>query len=342
MAPPASAPDSHDPRHWPGPAWGRACMRRRELLAGLLLGGSGWAAAQAPKPLVGVLAATGLSALDNLRQGMVALGYAEGQNVAYAFRSADGNPRDLPGLARHLASLDLDVLFCAGPAAVDAAVHASSRVKIVALDLETDPVRSGLVKSAAHPRTNVTGVFLDQPALTAKWVELLHQAAPRARRLSLFWEASTGPWQLAAAKNAASEQGFEIDTIVVRNERDFERGLIDGMDTRPEALLLLSSPLVRARSAQIAEFTQQQRLPALSAFSEFPRAGGLMSYGPNVPRLYARAAVFVDKILKGSRAGDLPLAMPDQFDLVVNQRSATALGLTMPSALMTASKETIR
>ena len=315
---------------------------RRHFLASLLLVGDG-ARAQAPKaPLVGVLVSTGLSPLDYLRLGMKALGYVEGRNVRYAFRSADGDPSDLPGLARHLVNLEVDVLFCAGPAAVDAAVHASSQVKVVALDLETDPVRSGLVKSAAHPRTNVTGVFLDQPALVARWIGLLHQAAPRARRLSLFWEASTGPWQLAAAKAAASAQGFEIDTIVVRNERDFERALIDGMGTRPEALLLLSSPLVRARSEQLAEFTRKHHLPALSAFSEFPRAGGLMSYGPNVPDFYARAALFVDKILKGSRAGDLPLAMPNQFALVLNSATATALTLDLPSALLSASQEVIR
>jgi len=318
-----------------------APMRRRCLIGGLLFG-AGVRAQVSKPPLVGVLVSTGLSPLDYLRRGMAALGYVDDENVRYAFRSADGDPSDLPGLARHLVGLDVDVLFCAGPAAVDAAVHASSRVKIVALDLETDPVRSGLVRSAAHPRTNVTGVFLDQPALTAKWIELLQQAAPRARRLSLFWEYSTGPWQLAAAKAAASAQGFEIDTIVVRNERDFERGLREGMRARPEALLLLSSPLVRARSAQLAEFTQAQHLPALSAFSEFPRAGGLMSYGPNVPEVYARAAVFVDKILRGSRAGDLPLAMPDQFALVLNSATATALELKLPPTLLSASQEVIR
>ena len=124
--------------------------------------------------------------------------------------------------------------------------------------------------------------------------------------------------------------------------RDFERALIDGMGTRPEALLLLSSPLVRARSEQLAEFTRKHHLPALSAFSEFPRAGGLMSYGPNVPDFYARAALFVDKILKGSRAGDLPLAMPNQFALVLNSATATALTLDLPSALLSASQEVIR
>lgn len=320
-------------------------MRRRDMLAGLLLGAGGAAGrAVAQKrsiPLVGVLVATGLTPLDYLRQGLSALGYVEGQNISYAFRSADGDPRDLPGLARHLASLDVDVLFCAGPAAVDAAVHASSQVKIVALDLETDPLRSGLVKSLQHPRTNVTGVFLDQPALTARWLELLRQAVPQARRLNIFWDAGSGPWQLAAAKAAAKIAGFELDTLVVRNEGDFERELSAGMGTKPDALLLLSSPLVRARSTQIAEFTQKQRLPALSAFSEFPRAGGLMSYGPNVRDFYIRAAVFVDDILKGSRAGNLPISVPNKFELVLNQRSAQALGLSLPEGLRAAAIEVI-
>jgi putative ABC transport system substrate-binding protein len=322
-------------------------MRRRDIVAGLLLAAAGTAprsvrAEKRSMPLVGVLVATGLSPLDYLRQGLSSLGYVEEQNISYAFRSADGDPRDLPGLARHLAGLEVDVLFCAGPAAVDAAVHASSQVKIVALDLETDPVRSGLVRSLHHPRTNVTGVFLDQPALTARWLELLHQAVPSARRLNLFWDANSGPWQLAAAKAAAKAKGFEIDTLVVRNERDFERELVDGLATKPEAMLLLSSPLVRARSAQLAEFTQKHKLPALSAFSEFPRAGGLMSYGPNVRDFYVRAAVFVDNILKGSRAGDLPISVPSKFELVLNERAATALGQTLPQGLRDAASEIIQ
>ena len=126
-----------------------------------------------------VLVSTGLHALDYLRQGLRELGFVEGQDVVFAFRSADGNPRDLPGLARHLASLKPAVLFVAGPAALDAAVHATSSVPIVALDLETDPLRSGLVRSLERPRTNVTGLFLDQPAIAGKWFELLRQALPQ-------------------------------------------------------------------------------------------------------------------------------------------------------------------
>lgn len=331
----------------PGRRGGAAvCVPRRRLITAALLGAGtmaarGWAQ-ERRVPLVGVLAATGLSSLDYLRQGMAAQGYIEGQSIRYAFRSADGNPRDLPGLARHLASLNVEVLFCAGPAAVDAAVHASSQVKIVALDLETDPLRSGLVKSLEHPRTNVTGVFLDQPALTARWLELLRQAAPQAKRLNLLWDAGSGPWQLAAAKTAATALGFDIDTLVVRNEAEFERELIDGLATKPEALLLLSSPLVRARSVQLAEFARKHWLPALSAFSEFPQAGGLMSYGPNVPSLYLRAATFVDQVLRGSRAGDLPIAVPARFELVLNQRTATALGLSLPQPLRSAASELIQ
>jgi putative tryptophan/tyrosine transport system substrate-binding protein len=292
-------------------------------------------------PLVGVLAATGLSSLDYLRQGLAGLGYVEGQDVAFAFRSADGNPGDLPGLARHLARLNVDVMFCAGPAAVDAAVHATSEVPIVALDLETDPVRSGLVRSLQQPRTNVTGLFIDQPALAARWLALLREVVPQAQQLNLLWDASSGPWQLAAAKAAAHQAGYEIDTLVVRKEADFERELADGMRSKPDALLLLSSPLVRARSKQLAAFSLAQRLPTLSAFSEFPRAGGLMSYGPDVQDFYRRTSAFVDKILKGARAGDLPILQPSRFELVINERTATTLGLALPQALRAAASEVI-
>jgi putative ABC transport system substrate-binding protein len=321
-------------------------MQRRDLLGWCLAGpwaGAGLAASRTGRevPLVGVLAATGLSSLDYLRQGLRAQGHVEGRSVDFAFRSADGNPRDLPGLARHMARLNVDVLFVAGPAALDAAVHATSEVPIVALDLETDPLRAGLVRSLEHPRTNVTGVFLDQQALTGKWLELLRLALPRASQINLLWDASSGPWQLAAAKQAARRQGFEIDTLVVRDESEFARELADGMDSKPDALVLLSSPLVRARSAPIAEFCTRNRLPAISPFADFPRAGGLMSFGPNVQDFYLRAAVFVDKVLKGARAGDQAVALPTQFEQVLNPRAAKVLGLNLPPALLAGATEVL-
>jgi putative ABC transport system substrate-binding protein len=320
-----------------------AMLRRRWFCAVLLATAMRPLRAQSgPMPLVAVLVSTGLHALDYLRQGLRDLGFVEDQNVVFAFRSADGNPRDLPGLARHLASLRPAVLFCAGPAALDAAVHATSSVPIVALDLETDPLRSGLVRSLEHPRTNVTGLFLDQPAITGRWFELLRQAVPQARRVNLLWDASTGPWQLAAAKAAAQAQRFDVDTLVVRDESEFEQELADGLRRKPDALLLLSSPLVRARSKPIAEFCVRHRLPAISPFAEFARAGGLMAYGPNVRDFYVRTASFVQKILKGSRAGDLPILLPSQFELVLNQNAAAALGLSLPQALRATAQEVLQ
>jgi putative ABC transport system substrate-binding protein len=334
----APARDSLDP----GRASRAAMPRRRWLCAVVLAALARPMQAQAASvPLVAVLVSTGLHALDYLRQGLRELGFVEGQDVVFAFRSADGNPRDLPGLARHLASLNPAVLFCAGPAALDAAVHATSSVPIVALDLETDPLRSGLVRSIQQPRTNVTGLFLDQPAIAGKWFELLRQTVPKAQRVNLLWDSSTGPWQLAAAKAAARKLQFDVDTLVVRDEGEFAQELADGMSRRPDALVLLSSPLVRARSQQIAAFCVRQRLPAISPFNEFPQAGGLMSYGPDVQDFYHRAAVFVDKILKGARAGDLALSLPTQFRLVANQRAAGALGLTLPPSLLAAANELI-
>ena len=322
-------------------------LRRREWLAAALLSlaGAPWARAQsgaAGVPLVAVLVSTGVHPLDYLRQGMRAQGWVDGEGLNFAFRSADGDPRDLPGLARHLASLRPAVLFCAGPAALDAAVHATSSVPIVALDLETDPLRSGLVRSLERPRTNVTGLFLDQPAITAKWFELLRQAVPKARRINLLWESSTGPWQLAAAKEVAQKMKFDVDTLVVRDDSEFEQELANGMKRGPDALMLLSSPLVRARSKAIAEFCTRQRLPAISPFAEFARAGGLMSYGPDVQDFYLRAATFVHRILKGARAGDLPLLLPTQFELVLNQSAAAALNLELAPALRAAANELIR
>lgn len=322
-----------------GPA--PASLRRRVVLAGLLLG-AGIGGAQTPAPLVGVLVATGLAPLDGLRQGLKSLGLVEGRDYAIAFRSADGNPRDLPRLARHIAALEPKVMFCAGPAAVYAAVHATSTVPIVALDLETDALRSGLVRTVQRPGTNVTGLFLDQSRFTALWFESLREALPKAKNLNLLWDASAGPWHLSAAKSAAARLGFDTDTLVVRDERDFDTELADGMSNRPDAMVLLSSPLVRARSAQLAAFCSARKLPAVSPFFEFARAGGLMSYGPDVQGYYLRISAYVERILKGARVAEMALDLPENFRLVVNERAALALGLSLPPALLAKAEEVIR
>jgi len=218
-------------------------------------------------------------------------------------------------------------MLCAGPAA---------------LDLETDPLRSGLLRSLDRPRTNVTGLFLDQPAIAGKWFELLRLALPKAQRINLLWDASTGPWQLSAAKAAAQKLQFDVATLVVRDEGAFAQELADGMRRRPEALVLLSSPLVRARSAAIAEFCLRQRLPGLSPFAEFAQAGGLMAYGPDVRDYYLRAAAFVDRILKGARVDELTLSLPGQFQQVLNLRTAEQLGLVLPPALLASATQVIR
>jgi putative ABC transport system substrate-binding protein len=158
----------------------------------------------------------------------------------------------------------------------------------------------------------------------------------------VLWDSSTGPWQLAAAKDAAKRFGFDVEVLVVRDERDFDAELNDGLRRKPQALVLLSSPLVRARSAQEAEFCTRHKLPAISPFAEFAQAGGLMSYGPDIRDYYLRAATFVERILKGARPGDLPLEMPDNFRLAVNERAAAELGLTLPPLLLGRASEVVR
>jgi putative ABC transport system substrate-binding protein len=322
---------------------GDPSSRRRHIVLGGLLLGAGMCGAQTrPVPLVGVLVATGLAPLDGLRQGLKARGLVEGRDFAIAFRSADGNPRDLPRLARHIAGLGPKVMFCAGPAAVDAAVHATSTVPIVALDLETDALRSGLVRAVQRPGTNVTGLFLDQARFTAHWFELLREGLPQAKNLNLLWDASAGPWHLGAAKSAAARLRFDTDTLVVRDERDFETELADGMRNHPDAMVLLSSPLVRARSAQLAAFCSARRLPAVSPFFEFARAGGLMSYGPDVQDYYLRTSVYVERILHGARVAEMALDLPENFRFVINETAAGALGLTLPPTLLAKADEVIR
>ena len=285
-------------------------------------------------PLVGILVSSGSPGDSDFREGLRHLGYVEGKNIALAYRSANGKQEALPDLAAELVRLHVDVLYALGRPALKAAMEATSAIPIVALDLETDPVQSGLARSLSRPGGNVTGLFLNLPSLAGKWLELIKEADPRIHHVGVLWDSTTGPWQLAAAKTAA--QGFAVDLQVleVRTSADFAEALNAGVRRGARALVVLSSPIASANSKQIADFTATNQLPAISPFWEFAQNGGLMSYGPNMAKFDPHAAIYVDKILKGAKVGDLPIEQPTKFLLKINLKTAKAFGLTMPQSLL--------
>jgi putative ABC transport system substrate-binding protein len=212
----------------------------------------------------------------------------------------------------------------------------------VALDLESNPVEAGFVRSFARPGGNITGCFLDQPGLTGKWLDLIVEAAPGTRSVAVLVDMTTGPWQLVALKASAEKLGIKVQVLGIRSAGEVERTLGATVKGGSQALVQLSSPLFDSPLAkQIADFTVKHHLPAISMFRRFTERGGLMSYGPNQPEYYKRLAVYVDKILKGTQPGDLPIEEPTKFELVVNLKTAKALGLTIPPSLLARADQVI-
>ena len=327
-------------------------MDRRTFIGGVvfnILAGSSIVDAQQPRkmPVVGIMITTALTTGMNaqtiaaLRAGLRELGYVEGQNIVLELRSAGGKPEALGGLAEELVRLNATILCAFGPAAVRAAVAATRTIPIVALDLETDPVQAGWAKSLAHPGGNVTGLFLDLSALTGKWLELLRAVLPALRRFALLWDSTTGAAQLNAMKATAREIRIDVDVLEIRNTDEVDAALRAAVTSGSKALVMLSSPIVRNSSKQIAEFTMKNRLPAISPFRPFVDFGGLMSYGPDLEDFFRRCATYVDKILKGASPGDLPIEQPLKFQLVVNLRTSKALGITIPQSLLLRADEVI-
>jgi putative ABC transport system substrate-binding protein len=287
-------------------------------------------------PVVGVLNSgfTGQStAIAAFRNGLLDIGLIEGQTIALEIRSAGGKLEALPALAAGLVQRQVGAILALGPAALKAARDATGSIPIVAFDLETDPVAAG-ARSLARPGGNVTGLFLDQPGLTGKWLELIREAVPTVRRVGLLWDSTTGPWQLAAAKAAAQGLGIDFQVLEVRSTDDFDGALGAGVRRGLRALIQLSSPLIDRNSKWTADFTRKNRLPAISMFRAFSEGGGLMSYGLNRQEYDRHLANHIDKILKGAKPADLPIEQPTKFELVINLKTAKALGLTIPPSLL--------
>lgn len=317
---------------------------RRTVLgasACLLLGAPYVGAQPARKvPLVGFLTTGGVDSLAQFRDAMRDLGYIEGRDLRIERRSTDGRVEGLAALADELVRLGPDVIYVTGPAAVRAARSATATIPIVVLDLETDPVAAGLVQSLARPGGNVTGLFLDQPLLAGKWLELVSQVLPGRNRIAVLWDKSTGPAQLDAARAAGQRLGFTVRVIEFDNVAALFAG-VDAAAAGVQGLVMLTSPMISNHSRRLAEWAIAHRMPGISPFRAFADAGGLMAYGPDLLAFRRFSATYVDRILKGARAGDLPIQQPARFPLVLNQRAAKALGVTFPPSVLSWADEVI-
>lgn len=283
--------------------------------------------------------------IEALRQGLLERGYVEGRNITFEYRWADGKFEKFPDLAAELAGLPLDVFFASGGLlGALAAKRATTKIPVVFV-VGMDPVRYGLVQSLARPGGNVTGLVGLYDDLVEKNLEFITATVPGVSRVAALWdvgiEEALGP-SFKSLEVAAKALGVQPHSVAVHGLEDLARAFRAAADARAGALILLPSPTFYVGRVRIANLAAEHQLPAISPFVEFAHAGGLMAYGPNMIRMFSYAAGIVDRILRGAKPADLPVEQPTEYVLAVNLKTAKALRLTMPPAILIQATEVIR
>ena len=325
-------------------------MRRREFIT--LLGGAvvSWpltARAQQPAmvPKVGFVyagpKAAAVSRGEAIISGLRAGGYSAPTQVELVIRAAEGDPTRIASLTEEIIAQDVNVFIASGPSILNEAHRATRTIPIVAIDLETDPVANGLAVALARPGGNVTGVFLDFPDFTTKWIELLVECIPKLSRIAVLWDPTTGSVQMESVKKAAELLKIQLDISEVRTASNFDEAFSVASQRSAGAMVLLSSPVIAPNVQILAELASRHRLPAITLFPDFARVGGLLAYGPNLLGLYRRTGVLAAKVLAGAKPAELPIERPTKFELVLNMRTATALNLSIPASLLLRADEVI-
>jgi putative ABC transport system substrate-binding protein len=304
-----------------------------------------YAQQQAKIPRIGYLSPRpGPSFYDEaFRKGLGDLGYAEGQNIAIEYRWANWNPDRLAAFAADLVRLKMEVIVSTGGGAPALAAKDATRV-IPIVFIAGDPVGIGLVPSLSRPGGNLTGINNSTSELNAKRLDLLKQAVPWASRVGVL--ANPGPPAYRPARKdmeeAAQPLGMRLHIREVRSPNELENAFSVMAKDRIDALLVVSDAMLFAQRGRIVDFAAKARLPGIYEWREFAEAGGLMSYGTDLAEIYRRASTYVDKILKGAKPADLPIEQPTKFELVINLKTAKALGLTVPQSILIRADEVIR
>lgn len=326
-------------------------MRRRDLIAavaGVVLAPFSAARAQQEMPTVGALMVVKESdlvtqaRLKGLREGLAALGWIEGKNIRIVYRWAAGDMSRIEGYAKELVALKPSVIIANGTPVVEALKKATTTIPIVAV-LVIDPVGLGFVKSLARPGGNITGFSFINAELIGKWRELLSEAAPDAKRAELLFDPKVNPQyfgflrdQGPAPAGAPVIEGIGADTM------EGVEAALSAMGQRGDSSLIIGpDAFMVGHVKEIAALALKERLPAISVYREFAAEGGLMSYGPDVPDIFRRAADYVDRILKGANPAELPVQQPVKFEFVINAKTAAALGLTIPPMMLAGADEVI-
>jgi putative tryptophan/tyrosine transport system substrate-binding protein len=278
-----------------------------------------------------------------IRRELHALGYVEGKNIAFEYRSAEGEPDRLTFLADELVRLKVDVLVMSTPDAVLAAKKATTTIPIVFL-LAGDPVAAGFVDSLARPGGNITGFTTISTVLAGKRLELLKETVPKLSRVAVLWDprapGSVRQWKENQLQ--AKDLGLQLHSMEVSSVAKFEGAFKDAIQARSTALAVLQSPFTSTYQKQITELAARHRLPAIYPREDFVGSGGLMSYGADRIEPYRRVASLIDKILKGAKPANLPVEQPTKFELIINLKTAKALGLTIPPVVLMRAEKVIK
>jgi len=328
-------------------------MRRREFIT--FIGGAAalpFAAhgQQKSMPVIGVLGSGPPDVNDPnisaFRQELAGLGYVEGRNILIEYRWAEGKPERFPVLAAELVALKVDVILTAGGTlAALAAKQATTTIPIV-FGVVGDPIAEGLVTSLARPGGNITGLSNVTNDLIGKWLELLKQVVPGVNLAAVLWKPDSMPdrareVRLKEASASAQALGMQLQVVEALGPADLDRAFLDISAKGANALVVLTTPIFGIERQRIADLAAKNRLPTVYGSRNYVDVGGLMSYGPSFTDLHRRAASYVDKILKGAKPSDLPVEQPTKFELVINRKTANALGLTVPPTLLAQADEVI-
>jgi putative ABC transport system substrate-binding protein len=321
-------------------------MERRAFISSVILGLltvplAAEAQQAASLPRIGFLAPASLSDprvppyIRAFQEGLRELGYVEGRNIAIEFRWAEGQYERLPGLAAELVRLNVNIIVAAGPNAIQAAKQATATIPIV-MAAVGDPVGTGFVASLARPGGNITGVSNMLPDLVGKQLELLKEVLPTVSRVALLGNpANPANASLERqAQDAARTLGVRLQPLWARDLREIDSAFTATKMERADALIVLTDTMLINHRARVIDHAGQRRLPAVFGVSQFVEAGGLLAYGPSFADGYRRAAPYVDRILKGAKPADLPIEQPRKFELVINLKTAKALGLKIPPSLL--------
>jgi putative ABC transport system substrate-binding protein len=270
--------------------------------------------------------------MESFRRGLREQGYVDGRNVVVELRYAPGGPQQLPELAAELVRMNVNVIFSAGELAPKIMRQATGTTPIVVIT--DDILGAGLVNSLSRPGGNITGLTILSPELSAKRLEVLKSISPGLSRVAALWDPTTGTSQVTATKNAAEFLNVNLQILEVRNKDDLAPAFQEAVNEHAEAVNVFSSPFLASLYREVISFAAQRRLPAIYQWREHAEAGGLVSYGPSLAEMWRQSALIVGRILGGAKPSDLPVEQPAKFELVINQKTAKALGLELPLGVL--------